>query len=843
MKRILPLILLLWSTVSQLSAIPADPRPRTYTQPDGTTVTLVLRGDESFHYFTTTDGVPVVRTEDGAFHFARMSDGQLKASGRLARNVEMRTTADQAFIAAHSQLTLGSIGSVWTQRTQSRNERIASVSPRRAPGMKRASYTGKKRGLCILVQFKDVKFTAGGTQAEFNRMFNEKGYKNNGHIGSVHDYFYDQSYGQFDMEFDVLGPVQLKYNMSYYGGNNSYGNDSNVGAMVVEALQGVQGEVDFSEYDWDGNGEVDQLYVLYAGYGENASYDENTIWPHEYYLQYSDYGHRFYMDGIYFNQYSCGCELGGYTGSQLGGIGVICHEYSHCLGLPDFYDTSSTGTNFGMNCWSVMDYGSYNNDGRVPAPYTAYERWVSGWLEPVELTKPTFVDGMNAIIEAPEAYVIYNEANRNEYYLLENHQQRSWDKWAPGHGMLILHVDYSATAWMQNVVNNTASRQRMTIFPADNSFGNTNADLAADPFPGTKRKTSFTDDTQPSAKLYNRNSDGSYLMGKPITEIAETGGLISFSFMGGLRAEVPVATEATGVTADGFTATWNATSNAQTYTLQMRAIPANDPSYALLMLEDFSKMDDVVGDGTFDITPQLDSYTQLPGWGGVKLYDSTGKIKLGTASKVGTLITPSIDAPAGGEVTVAFDQQQYGSVTSAPLHITLKDAAGTTLGTQNLTVTGGFYVVNFSGISSAFQVEITADKRVYLDNIAIYGGKFETGDFGGSDDVWASATEITGLTSTSYTFSNLTAGSCEYRVCAVCDSETSNWSNVIRVSLSDNNNTGIHGIMTDGICADRPVEVYSIDGRRLGLYQDTGHLPAGTYLLRQGRIVRKVIIR
>lgn len=847
MKQLLPLILLLWITASRLAAIPADPRPRTYTQPDGTTVTLVMRGDESFHYYATTDGIPVVRTDDGAFHFALMAEGRLKSSGRLARNIEMRTTADQAFIEANRDLTLGSISSVWNERLQSRNTLVTSRSPRRAPGVQRASYIGKKRGLCILVQFKDRPFSANGTQEEFNDMFNKAGYNRNGHIGSVHDYFLDQSYGQFDMEFDVVGPIQLKYNMSYYGSNDSYGNDSHVGSMVVEAIEGAQGEVDFTDYDWDGDGEVDQLYVLYSGYGENAGASSNTIWPHEYWLQYSDYGRRLYIDGIYFNQYSCGCELGGNSGTQLGGIGVVCHEYSHCLGLPDFYDTSSTGSNFGMNCWSVMDYGSYNSDGKVPASYTAYERWYSGWITPTELSEPTIVTDMKAITDAPEAYVIYNAANRNEYYLLENHQQRSWDKSAPGHGMLILHVDYSATAWMQNVVNNTASRQRMTIFPADNSFfGSTGyataAELAGDPFPGTKRKTAFTDETQPAAKLYNRNSDGTYFMGKPIENITETNGLISFAFMGAQKAAAPVAKEATGVTADGFTAVWDAVGNATSYTLQMIEVSANDPSGSILLIEDFSKMDDVVGDGSFDINAQLDTYTSTPGWTGLKLYESTGKIKLGTASKVGWIATPLIDAPADGNVTVAFDQLQYGTVTEAPLHVELKDASDVTIATQDLTATEDFYVLSFTGVDKPFKAVITADKRVYLDNIGVYGGKFDTNDFSNTDDAWTSAKEISDLTATTYTFSGLSAGNYAYRVRAVNETGGSDWSNIIKVA-TNGSNTGIHGILADDFRTDAPIEVYSIDGRHLGQYSHAARLTAGTYLLRQGRTVRKVVIR
>lgn len=850
MKKISALVLVLWTMVASMSAIPADRRPHLFTQPDGSTVTLILQGDETFNFLTTTDGMPVVQDADGTYRYAQLSGSQLVAGRFAARDENSRSAEEQAYLLANGHLLKSGAQIVWQQRNNLRNG-LVSTAVRRAPaegGPRRTAYTGQKRGLCILVQFSDVKFSAGGTQAEFNNMFNQTGYSKNGHIGSVHDYFYDQSYGQFDLEFDVVGPVQLKYTRSYYGQDGSGNNiDLKAGDMIVEACQGVADQVNFKDYDWDNNGEVDQLYVLYAGHGQNVSgVTSDAIWPHEYWLKYSSYGKRLYLNGMYIDTYSCGSELKGNSGTNLGGIGVVCHEYSHCLGLPDFYDVSYSGA-FGMDKWSVMGDGAYCGDGCIPSPYTSYERMVSGWLTPTVLSTPKAVVDMQPITDAPEAYIIYNDANKNEYYMLENHQVKSWGKDVNSHGLLVLHVDYSSSAWEYNTVNNDASHERMTIIPADNSLSNggyvSSTDLGGDPFPGLKKKTALTDTSIPAATLYNRSPSGNYLMGKPIEKITETNtGLISFSFMGGVPLNPPTALDATDVKENAFTANWEEVEEADSYNLQYRTLSGANPSEKALLEEDFALVEagSDGNDGAFDVSSNLNNLTAQEGWTGSKLYNSAGRIKLGTASRTGWIATPVVAAPADGKVTVHFDQEVYGSETEVYGRVALMTAAGDTIQSQQVTFTGKGYALNFDGVSQDFKAYFGADKRIYLDNIGVYAGTFSEDDFAGLD-AWKSAPIIENIAATSYVMQNLTAPAYVYRVQSVSKDGASEWSNEVAVALP----TGIEHVLRDNFTEDAPVEIYTLDGRCVTTCRadQKPTLPAGIYLFRQGNQARKVLVK
>ena len=388
-----------------------------------------------------------------------------------------------------------------------------------------------KKGLLILVNFKDREMVnRENTKTIYEQLMNGLNDPYGENYGSVREYFLAQSYGLFDYYFDVVGPVTVSKNMSYYGQNDATGNDLHPEEMIEEACKLVDNQVNFADYDLDGDGEVEGITVIYAGYGENSGASSNTIWAHEWQLNKS--GKTLSLDGVTINTYATGPELSGSSGSILEGIGTICHEYSHCLGLPDFYNMSYNDSNYGMNAWSVMDLGAYNGNGYHPAGYTAYERWYCGWLEPIELNESKNINGMLNIEDNPIAYVVYNE-NRSkdmygEYYLLANHQQVGWDQRAAGHGMMILHVNYDEEAWQSNVVNDSYS-PRMALIPADNN-SNKNYSTAGDLWPGTSANTSLTDTTKPASILYTENTDGKKYMHKPITEIWEKDGLINFIF-------------------------------------------------------------------------------------------------------------------------------------------------------------------------------------------------------------------------------------------------------------------------------------------------------------------------
>lgn len=512
-------------SVAELQAVPARKGLKKQIKLDnGKTVTAELRGDEFFSYYDAGNGNRyVLNAENGLFgdkDFEKFSE-----RGKVKRDFANRSRVDQASAKRRKANSLG--GSHTT-------------------------YTGKKKGLIILVNFQNKTFKFGHNQAFFNRMANETGFSNNsGFVGSIKDYFLAQSNGQFELDFDVVGPYRLPHPYAYYGAHSSEGgNDVRPGTMVRDAVQLADKDVDYTQYDWDGDGYVDQVYVLYAGLGEAAGGDNNTIWPHEWNLSSSEVSQPYRTaDGVSVDKYACGCEqtLNRLGNEQINGIGTLCHEFSHCLGLPDLYDTNYQ--NFGMGAWDLLDQGSYNDAdgthlmGMCPPNYSAYEKWYCGWITPTTLDGPTSVKGLQAQHDKyGQVFVVYNDKHTDECYLLENRRNDNgdtWDQSLAASGLMIQHVDYNDTIWNYNIVNNTSGstanyfhhdHQSLTIFHADNSDSNYAGDLY--PYNGNN---SLTDTSVPAAIIYH----GGSFMGKPITNITKNDdGTISFDFMGGSSSNV-----------------------------------------------------------------------------------------------------------------------------------------------------------------------------------------------------------------------------------------------------------------------------------------------------------------
>lgn len=516
MKRTTSFILSL-ALASAAFAVPAKRIQVTLTRTDGTTVAAYLVGDEYYHYYQAVETGEILFT-DAEGHCYTPSENAI---------AQRRQMAQKRNLSAENARARRSAGPL----------RAETLGARETP----FDLTGKKKTLVMLVDFTDTKMSF--KHDDFDAQINEVGYKGNNLFGSVHDYFYSQSYGQFDISFDVVGPLTVSKKLSYYGKNDQYGNDMYPATMVAEAceLAHEQG-VDFSDYDWDGDGEAEMVICIYAGYGEAQGGASTTVWPHQFTLSeslaYGDGPGMMEFDGTTIDSYLVLNELNGTRGTRLDGIGTFCHEYSHSLGLPDIYNTAG-GNTFGMDDWNLMDSGCYNADGYVPCAYTAYERMFCKWLTPVELSEGCNVENMHAITEAPNAYIIYNEANRDEYYLLQNIQQNDWNDYAPGHGLLVIHVDYDQDVWYNNTVNNEKNHRRCTIIPADNNIYTSATALKGDPYPGSTKNTALTDLSTPAATLYNRNADGRKFMGKPIEDISETlnpsqtNGTVSFTFNGG----------------------------------------------------------------------------------------------------------------------------------------------------------------------------------------------------------------------------------------------------------------------------------------------------------------------
>ena len=395
---------------------------------------------------------------------------------------------------------------------------------------------GEKHQMVILVDFTDRKFLAENPLAFWDRVFNEEHFSEGRFVGSVHDYFYDQSYGQFSLWFDLYH-VSLNRSYTTYGGAG----DSQAGVLLMLLASLVDEYVaDWDLYDWNGDEYIDQIIILYAGKGRNAGGDAYTIWPHQWSLteqgrgqyEFHSRGYRYIID-----RYCCVQELdadGGY-----GSFGTICHEYSHCFGLPDFYYDKSTQV---VGSWDVMDYGNNNGRGYSPCNFSAHERWLLGWMEPTELKEAASVVGMRPLSERPEAYLVRNDGHEDEYYIVENRQPVGWDAGLPGSGLLVFHIDYDAGKWTKDYPNGKGTT-RYSLFAANDMPSVNNQTGWAYPY---GENDALANNTRPTASLHYLNTtSGSMYMSKPITNIRVEEGRASFDFMGGGPVGVATTT-ATG---------------------------------------------------------------------------------------------------------------------------------------------------------------------------------------------------------------------------------------------------------------------------------------------------------
>ena len=862
-KRFLTLAAMFMLAASAF-AVPAKRVKRQVQQPDGSVLTVMLRGDENFHYTSTEDGQPLVQRADGAYCYATLdSNGKLTASAQVAHDVESRGAAELSFLnyyTAESQ----KVRSLGMERAKQRNARRmarlanrgvvdASGKPVRrvlagATGGEGIGVTGKRKGLVILVNFKDKKMQSKHTQAEWNDYFNKVGYNKYGNNGSVHDYFYAQSYGKLDLEFDVIGPVTVSKNMASYGANDAQGNDIDPAGMIKEAceLAYAKEKMDMSQYDWDGDGAVDQVYVIYAGYGEAAGGEANTIWPHEWDIQGG--GYSLVLGGQRIRTYACSSELNGGYGTDISGIGTACHEFSHCMGIPDFYDTAGGGC-FGMDAWDLMDYGSYGGDGYEPTGYNTYEKWVSGWIEPTILTEPCYIKNMKPLSDAPEACVVFNEANKNEYYIFENRQLKGTDVALPNHGMLVIHVDYDQKVWFDNEVNNTSNHQRFTVVPADNKL--TSETVTGDTYPGTTKSTELTDTSKPAATLFNANSDGRKFLGKPVTEITEKDGLISFTFMGGVNLDAPQP-KVMNMTETSFTGGWNAVDGAESYTVELReksTLPSVDE--AVKLSEDLSKWGEKLAvEGTIDISADLDSKMQNKGWTGDKVFECPGCAKIGTAKKQGNLTSPLITDNSSASVTVRLSASAYGK-DATDVTVSLLDNDGATIAEQTIKMDGTMATIVLDNADMKdYKVMVQPKKRGYIYFVGIYDGNYSAEDFQSMNVapktvMKAAVQRFTGIKTTSYKFDKLTVGiTYQWRVCAVAGDAMSKWSAWQTADLATW--SGINGVTENltQLAAGDLVKVYSSVGTALGTmtYGDFCRmaLPAGVYVVKSAKTTLKV---
>jgi len=547
MKKI-ALLLVFSLSIVVARASKAWAQPQVVKQSDGTELTIRLNGDVNFNWVSTTDGV-ILQQKGSDFYVAVIDDnGNLSASTQLAHDAPLRSASERALIAKQNKEVFFRSGREITRAIGRRNEQIQANS-RLFP------HTGSPKAIVILAQFSNLNFTVNARKA-FDQYLNsmDENLKNFGHHenrnhASVKKYFSDMSNGQFTPQFDVYGPVTLPQTMEYYGAGNS--RFERYHDLVTDACTLMDDSLDFSQYDSNNDGYVDLVYVIYAGYGENMAPALPVLWPKAF-----PHG-GMQKDGKTIGICGISNELAGYPGVEslfknikpITGIGLFCHEFSHCLGLPDFYNTVSTTAqdNQGMEDWSLMDNGIYGDNGFTPPAYTAWEREAMGWMT-IDTLKTAQQVKLENIDKGGKAYRIMNDANGSgqEYYIVQNIQQYKWNAKTRGVGMLVYHVNYDADDFGifgitgSNRVNTVIGKPRMTVIPADNrlvsSYRRSNGSissqeyktqLAGDPFPGTAATTELSD-ANPRVN-YAPWTGGT--LNKPIYNISMTGDVVYFDFL------------------------------------------------------------------------------------------------------------------------------------------------------------------------------------------------------------------------------------------------------------------------------------------------------------------------
>lgn len=682
-KNILSALLTLFSI--SLFAVPAKRFVKDAVLDNGETIKITRMGDEFGIYWIAENGKVVTFNGDGTCSFSDETPSQHRVK-MLANNPR-----------AQRRKTIG--------------------TPKALPKV-----------LVVLVNYTDKAWTTANANNASNQL-NQTGYNKNGNIGSVKEYFFDASNGAYNPEFDVYGPMNLAHNMSYYGGNQN-GDDKNPQAMILEAAQYVYGlGVDLGDYDSDGDGAVDFFAVWYAGYSEaeddgdynwEGEWQANhpyLMWPHQWELSDPDAGvtiEQRTFGGTEVDSYFVFSELRGYIndgyGNRMSGIGTFCHEFSHALGLPDFYATQTNNSKT-LKAWDLMDYGSYNGDGCIPPTYSAYERYFMRWLTPTVLNNPSN-DTLSHILTANEAYMVSSDGTikpvhaSQAYYLLENRQQYKWDSELPGDGMMITKVTYNANNWTNNTPNDNVNNMGVDIMEAVTNSGSTAK--ATDLFP-TSTKTSYTP------------YDGS-----KITEITRlSDGRVAFKFKGG-------AQDTSGdpsVTPDP---------------------PVSDDCF-----EDYISNPSGLGSETgieIKTTSNQATFDQVfdnAGWTGEKVYVVAGSdgVRLGSSNYAGSLTTPALGI-ACNEMLVAFTFTEHdpnaiptvsisggGAITETTLesggnsYLTIQNAtAATKITFANTAKKKRFFFTSFEACSMDDPTGPTALKETQQIDVLVKAGGLEIGE-------------------------------------------------------------------------------------------------------------------
>lgn len=524
MKKIYVLLIALFVSVIEVFAVQAYPHLITFTQPDESTLSIYLKGDEKVHWAETEDGYSLLYNDNGYLVYAILDEkGNMVPSDIIAASKENRKAEVEAFLSKvprhlhYNDSQIADLLSIWEMVENQKSQKAEAIT------------TGKVKLLLILMSFSDQAFTK--TAAEVRALFNQVNYRVGGATGSVRDYYRENSYGKLDLEFDVVGPYTTTRNTSYYGNtSNGYQN------FVREAVNAAAADVDYSDYDNNHDGDLDGFHILFAGYGEESTGNAAQIWSHKS-VVYPAITHN----STRITTYSCSPELRGSYGSNLTNIGVVCHELGHVFGAPDYYDTdySSSGGDFpGTGEWDMMASGCWNDNGRTPSHHNPFTKiFIYKWADVIDLEDPCSVV-MKASALSPDHFYRYYTTTPNEYFLLENRQLVGFDADVPGRGLLIYHVHPSIASSFNGNTVNTRHPQKFYPVCASSSYSVPTSSVSSYgvvnsggcTFPGSRSKTTFADNTTPASLSWAGNNTE-----KPLTNIKNnlSHKTLSFVFNGG----------------------------------------------------------------------------------------------------------------------------------------------------------------------------------------------------------------------------------------------------------------------------------------------------------------------
>lgn len=746
MKKFALIIYLCLTTIC-LYAVPAKKGVIKVPTADGDTIEILLYGDENHSFTTTTDGYLIKMGNDGNYYYAKVKNSVVEPTSIKVTNVWQRTADVTLQLEKIGKCDFQQMTSIAKAKQKARLKSFPSKTKK--AGVKTSSNKAKaetgSKGLVILVSYSDLEFT--NSKENISDLLNKKGYNYNGATGSAKDYFESVSMGQYSPQFDVYGPYTLDKNRAYYGGNDYSGNDQNPAQMVVDACAKLAADqtanVDFSDYDTDNDGYVDNIFIYYAGNNEAEGGPDNSVWPHRWCVYPGYVSGQTKYNGVTIYDYACTSEFRGSYGSTRCGIGTFTHEFSHVLGLPDLYITDYGSNHKTLGSFDLMDAGSYNNNGNTPPSYSAYERFYVGWMTPTILNSSDAYK-LGELQSTNKAYLISSNGKHNldgqdpnptTFFLLENRQKTGWDKYLAAHGMMITKIKYSEYNWESNVVNNSSYNMGVDIIEAGGDFG---YETGSDLFPGTYSVISYSP--------YDNY---------PITNIKENNSIITFDFMGGKQCPFTVMffsgnygycetlelTESNceaGIILPNVTTNdndivfvgWSTEINSETadagvagdiyypdgesflYAIYTKNGTHLDIDESMCFSESFNNM---TMESYNEISADLDNLTDLKNWEGNKIYCYNGSVKVGNNAEKGELKTPVLPVNSDLQLYIKGHSTLQSELTiyNSDDKVVGKIAMGTE--EQELTTT-----IRYIPLHSKLRFE-NSQNVFFIDSISICG--------------------------------------------------------------------------------------------------------------------------